>query len=32
MYAFSRVSAKYSTLFAGWGAQATVGIGFEFEK
>jgi hypothetical protein len=32
MYAFSRVSAKYSTQFAGWGAQATVGIGFEFEK
>ena len=32
IYAFSRVSAKYSTLFAGWGAQATVGIGFEFEK
>ena len=32
VYLFSRVSAKYSTIFAGWGAQATVGIGFEFEK
>ena len=32
LYLFSRVSGKYSTIFAGWGAQATVGIGFEFEK
>lgn len=32
LYVFSRVSAKYSTIFAGWGAQATAGIGFEFEK
>jgi hypothetical protein len=32
VYAFSRVSAKYSTVFAGWAAVATVGIGFQFEK
>ncbi len=31
-YTFARASAKYSTIFAGWGAQATVGIGFEFSR
>ena len=31
-YLYSRLSAKYSTIFAGWGAQGTIGIGFEFQK
>ena len=32
MFVFSRMSAKYSTVFAGFAAQATVGIGWDFQK
>ncbi|MBC7865701.1 MAG: hypothetical protein IAF38_22190 [Bacteroidia bacterium] len=31
-FAFVRLSGKYSTRFAGWGAQGTAGVGWDFDK
>jgi hypothetical protein len=31
-FTFIRASGKYSTKFAGWGVQATAGIGWDFDK
>jgi hypothetical protein len=32
MFAFTRLSGKYSSRYAGWGFQGTAGIGWDFEK
>jgi hypothetical protein len=31
-FIFMRASGKYSTRFKGWGAQATIGVGWDFDK